>query len=194
LAVAAVLAFLGAGCGAVAGAGVGAGIATAEATARSQRTAAVVLAAAAGGGTVGAAVQWIARWSLAALVGLRLEIGGGLEGVVIGGAAGLGYALATQLPSGGLAAPRGRQRLRVALLTAAACAAAGLLLTLGGHALAGGTIHLIAQASAASQATLTPLGRLIGEPDFGPISGALIGTGEAAIFGLGLAFGLTRRP
>ena len=34
----------------------------------------------------------------------------------------------------------------------------------------------------------------IGEPDFGPISRAVIGTGEGALFGLGLALGLTRRP
>jgi DNA-binding winged helix-turn-helix (wHTH) protein len=194
LAVVAVLGFIGAGCGAVAGVGVGAGISMAEAIARSQRTAAVALAAAAGGGAIGGLVKLIATWSLAALVGLRLEIGGALEGVAIGGAAGLGYALATQLPAGGLAAPRGWQRVRVALITAAACAVAGLVLTLAGRALAGGTIHLIAQASHDAQVTLTPLARLIGEPDFGRVSGAVIGTGEAALFGLGLAFGLTRRP
>jgi hypothetical protein len=192
--VVAVLAFIGAGCGAVAGAGVGAGISMAEAIARSQRTAAVALAAAAGGGAIGSLVKWIATWSLAALVGLRLDIGGGIEGLLIGGAAGLGYALATQLPSGGLAAPQGWPRVRVALITAAACAVAGLALTLADRALAGGTIHLIAQASHDAQVTLTPLGRLIGEPDFGRVSGAVIGTGEAALFGLGLAFGLTRRP
>ena len=59
--------------------------------------------------------------------------------------------------------------------------------------LVGGTIHLIAQASVGAQATLTPLGRLIGEPDFGPLSAAVIAFGEGALFGLGLALGLTRR-
>ena len=29
---------------------------------------------------------------------------------------------------------------------------------------------------------------------FGPIARAVIGTGEGALFGLGLALGLTRRP
>jgi hypothetical protein len=58
----------------------------------------------------------------------------------------------------------------------------------------GGTIHAIAQASVGSQATLTPLGQLIGEPDFGPLTAAVIGTGEGALFGLGLTLGLTRRP
>jgi hypothetical protein len=41
---------------------------------------------------------------------------------------------------------------------------------------------------------LTPLGRLIGEPDFGPVTAALIATGEGGLFGFGLALGLTRRP
>jgi hypothetical protein len=57
----------------------------------------------------------------------------------------------------------------------------------------GGTIHSIAQSSQGAQATLTPLGRLIGEPDFGPVTASVIGTAEGALFGFGLAFGLTRR-
>jgi len=56
-----------------------------------------------------------------------------------------------------------------------------------------GTIHLIAQASAGSQTTLTPLGRFLGETDFGPLTAALVATGEGALFGFGLALGLTRR-
>ena len=74
-----------------------------------------------GGGIVGFAVQWFGRWSLSALVGLHVDTGGGPEGLVIGGAAGLGYALATPRAHGGLAAPRGRQRLRAVALVAAAC-------------------------------------------------------------------------
>jgi hypothetical protein len=128
-----------------------------------------------------------------ALVGLHVEMGGGLEGLLIGGAAGLGYGIATSHAEG-LAAPRGRGRLRAAGITALICGCAALALTLAGRPLVGGTIHLIAQASHSSQATLTPLARLIGEPDFGPISGGIIGAGEGAIFGFGLALGLTRRP
>jgi hypothetical protein len=41
---------------------------------------------------------------------------------------------------------------------------------------------------------LTPLGQLIGEPDFGPVTRTVIGMGEGVFFGLGLALGLTRRP
>ena len=189
-----VLAVIGGCCGAVGGAGVGAGISLAEAISRSRRTISLVLGAALGGGLVGFAVQWLGRWSLAALVGVHVDTGGGLEGLVIGGAAGFGYAVATSGADGGLAAPRGRRRLGAAVLVAFTCGLAALGVALTGRPLVGGTIHAIAQASLGSQATLTPLGRLIGEPDFGPITRAVIGTGEGALFGLGLALGLTRRP
>jgi DNA-binding winged helix-turn-helix (wHTH) protein len=192
-AVAAVLAAIGATCGALAGAGVGAGLALAEAVARSARGAALVAGGALGGLLVGAATQWIAGLALTALVGLRIGIGGALEGLTIGAAAGVGYALATRR-AGGLAAPRGGRRLRVAVITATLCAAAALAVTAAGRPLIGGTIHEIAEAAEGSQAVLTPLGRLIGEPGFGPISRAVIGAGEGALFGLGLALGLTRRP
>jgi hypothetical protein len=121
-------------------------------------------------------------------------MGGGVEGVMIGGAAGLGYALATRGAAGGLATPRGRDRLDTILVTGLACAMAALALTFGGRALVGGTIHAIAKVSAGSQAVLTPIGRLIGNPDFGPLTRMVIGTGEGLLFGLGLALGLTRRP
>ena len=143
---------------------------------------ALVAGAALGGGLVGTAAQWLARWGLAALLGLDIDVGGGLEGVAIGGAAGAGYAFATGT------------RLRAALITAVFCGLAGLALTLAGYPLVGGTIHTIADATSGSRATLTPLGRLIGEPDFGPVSRAIIAFGEGALFGVGLAYGLRRRP
>jgi DNA-binding winged helix-turn-helix (wHTH) protein len=194
VAIAPVLAVIGGACGALGGAGVGAGLSFAEASARSQRALALISAAALGGGVVGAAVQWLARWSLAALVGLDLDVGGGLEGVVIGGAAGAGYAIATRSADGEMAAPRGRRRVRAALVTAVICGLAGLALALAGRPLVGGTINAIAAAAAGSRATLAPLGRLIGEPDFGPVSRAILAFGEGALFGLGLAYGLMRRP
>jgi DNA-binding winged helix-turn-helix (wHTH) protein len=193
VALAGVLAVLGWCCGAVGGAGVAAGMSIAEAVARSQRITAIVAGASLGGGIVGFAVQWLGRATLASLVGVRVAVGGGLEGLVIGAAAGAGYAIATAGIEGGLAAPRGRARLRMAALTAVACGVAALLLTAAGRPLVGGTINAIAQASTGSQATLNPLGRLVGEPNFGPVSRAIIGAGEGALFGLGLALGLTRR-
>ncbi|HET9468899.1 MAG TPA: hypothetical protein VFO48_10830, partial [Vicinamibacterales bacterium] len=189
-----VLGVIGAGCGAVGGAGVAAGLSVAESIARSWRTAALICGGAVGGAVAGFAAQVLGRSTLAALVGVNVDIGGGVEGLVIGGAAGLGYSLATSHADGGLAAPRGTRRIAATAAIAAACGLAALALALAGRPLVGGTIHLIAQASASSQATLTSLGRLIGEPDFGPITAAVIATGEGALFGLGLALGLTRRP
>jgi DNA-binding winged helix-turn-helix (wHTH) protein len=194
LALTPVLAVIGGCCGAAGGAGVGAGLSVAESIARSRRLIALVCGAALGGGLAGFAAQWLGRWSLATLVGVNVDTGGGLEGIVIGAAAGLGYSLSTWRAEGGLAAPRGRGRLRVVALTAVACGVAALILTLAGRPLVGGTIHSIAQRSLGSQAALTPIARLVGEPDFGPLTAAVIGTGEGALFGLGLAVGLTRRP
>jgi DNA-binding winged helix-turn-helix (wHTH) protein len=188
-----VLSAIGGVCGAIGGAGAGAGLSFAEAIARSRREAALVGGAALGGALVGTIVQWLARWSLAALVGLRLDVGGGLEGLVIGAAAGAGYAVATRGVQGGLAAPRGRRRLHAAALTALLCGLGGLGLTLTGRPLVGGTLHAIARSAEGSQVSLAPLGRLIGEPDFGPVTQGIVGFGEAAVFGLGLALGLTRR-
>jgi len=193
-AVAPVLAVVGAACGAAGGAGVGAGLSVAEATFRSRRTVGLVAGGALGGGLVGLVAQWLSRWTLAALVGVHLQVGGGVEGLAIGAAAGLGYAAATAFAEGGLAAPRGWRRVVTAAVVGFACAGATLALALSGRALVGGTVHLIATASQGSQVVFTPLGRLVGEPDFGPVSAAILGTGEGLLFGAGLAYGLTRRP
>jgi DNA-binding winged helix-turn-helix (wHTH) protein len=190
-----VITAIGAACGAVGGAGTAAGLAAAEAVVRSYRTAALTMGASLGGGLAGFAVQWLARWTLATLVGLAVNVGGGLEGLTIGAAAGFGYAVTTSRLQGGLAAPRGRARGRVCIATGLLCGAIALLLTLSGRPLVGATIHEIAaRGRGGPQAILTPLARLIGEPDFGPLTAALVGTGEGLVFGLGFAFGLTRRP
>ena len=193
LAVVPVLGVIGAVCGALAGAGVGAGLSAAESIFRSRRTLALTCGGGLGGLAAGAVAQWFGRWSLAALVGIHITTSGSLEGLVIGGAAGLGYALATSGVAEGLAAPRGSHRVMAAGITAAMCGVAAFALTLAGSPLVGGTIDAIAQASLGSQAALTPLGRLIGEPDFGPVTAAIIGTGEGALFGFGLILGLTHR-
>ena len=189
-----VLAILGACCGAAGGAGVGAGLSVAESIARSRRALALICGAAAGGALAGSAAQWLGRWTLAALVGVNIDVGGGVEGLVIGGAAGLGFGLATSDSKGGLAAPRGRRRVIVAATTAAACGIAALALALSGRPLVGATIHQIAESSAGSQTNFTAVGRFIGEPNFGLLTAALVATGEGALFGLGVALGLARRP
>jgi DNA-binding winged helix-turn-helix (wHTH) protein len=189
-----VLAAIGFGCGAVAGAGIGAGLAIADATMRSRRLLAATIGGALGGAAVGFAIELLGRWTLEVLVGVSAPVGGGIEGLSIGAAAGLGYGVVTKGQTGGLPAPRGAARVRVAAVTAATCAITALLLSLGGRALVGGTIHGIAQAAAGAEAMLTPLGRLIGEPGFGPVTAAFIAMAEGATFGAGLAIGLTSRP
>ncbi len=191
-AIAPVLAVVGAAAGALGGAGVGVGLGFADAAAPRHRTLAVTAGGALGGGLVGVAVQWLTRWGLLALVGLDLPIGGGLEGIVIGGAAGLGVALATVGTPDGPAARRSRRQ--VALVTAACSGLAALALVLAGRLLVSGSIHAIANAASGSHATLAPLGQLIGEPDFGPLSGAILALVEGGGFGIGLGYGLFRRP
>ena len=194
LSVAPVLAALGAACGAFGGAGVSAGLSVAEAIAFSGRRQALMLGAALGGGLAGGVAQVMARWTLGALFGLAPAIGGLVAGLVIGAGVGAGYAFGTRGVRAGLAAPRRRSRLAVALCTGAGGALAALALSLAGIPLVGGTLHLVAQASAGAQVALTPLGRLLGEPEFGPLTRTLLALAEGGTFGAGLAFGLTRRP
>lgn len=181
-----VLVAVGAGAGAVGGVGIGAGLGSAESSARLRNVAGLTVGAAAGGAAVGTAVQWLMRWGLAAVVGVGLPIGGAFEGLVIGGAAGAGYAMTRQ----GSAAP---SRIRRAVVMAAFCAAAALALTWAGRSLVGGTLHAIAREARGSQISLAPFGLLVGEPGFGPVSRALIGAWEGGIFGFGVAMGLLRR-
>ncbi|HEY5908451.1 MAG TPA: winged helix-turn-helix domain-containing protein, partial [Vicinamibacteria bacterium] len=116
-----VLAFLGCVVGALGAAGVGAGLAAAEVLVRSWRRLPLALAGAVGGGTVGALAHWIGQWTVQGLFGRDLSpVGGGVEGLVVGGAVGLAYAAATPRAEGGMATPLGRERIRVALLTGAA--------------------------------------------------------------------------
>ena len=193
--VAVTLALVGAIVGGLGAAGVGAGLAAAEAVARSLRGPALVLAGAVGGGAIGAASNLVGRWVLEGLFGRELSaVGGGLEGLALGAAAGLGYALATPRHEGGMATPRGSGRVRAAAVTGLSCAAAALVITaLGGH-LAGTSLNFVARSFQGSQVGLAPLARMLGEPELGPLSRAVIGAYEGAFFGFGLALGLTRRP
>ena len=198
LAIVPVLAVVGAGAGAVGGLGVGGGLAFAESSSRLRNAAGLTIGAAAGGAAVGTAVQWLMRWSLAALVGLTLPIGGGVDGLVIGGATGAGYAIARRLKgtpprrSGRLGSAAGSHRRRAAVV-AAFCAVGALGLAWAGRPLVGGTLHAIAREARGSQISLAPLGRLIGEPDFGPLSQALIAAWEGGLFGFGIGVALFRR-
>jgi DNA-binding winged helix-turn-helix (wHTH) protein len=198
LAIVPVLVLVGAGAGAVGGLGVGAGLAFAESSSRLRNAVGLTIGAAAGGAAMGMAVQWLMRWSLAAVVGLNLPIGGAFEGLVIGAAAGVGYAIArrhkgTPLRRSGRPGPAARSRIYRAAVVAAFCATGALALAGAGRPLVGGTLHVIAREARGSQISLTPLGRLIGEPGFGPVSQALIAAWEGGIFGLGVGIALLRR-
>jgi DNA-binding winged helix-turn-helix (wHTH) protein len=190
------LAAIGAIAGGIGGGGVGAGLAAAEVLARSRRGLALAASGATAGALVAFASHAIVRAVLAGLVGARdIEIPGFVEGLVVGGAVGTGYAFATpQPPGGGVAAPRGWRRAAVALITGWAAAAAGAVLALADRTLIGGLINEIARSSPDAQLVLAPLGQLIGEPDFGPATRVIISALECGAFGAAVAFGLTIRP
>jgi len=192
----AALGVVGAILGGVGAAGVGAGLAVAEALSRSMRGAALTVCGALGGGTVGTVAHLLGRWTLEDLFGHDLSaVGGGLEGAVIGAAAGLGYALgAPRPPGGGLASPRGAARARAAALTGVVCAAGCVLLALAGRRLGGASLDLMARSFEGSDVGLGPLARLMGEPEVGSITRGVLSAYEGLLFGAGLAWGMTRRP
>ena len=190
-----VLALVGALVGGIGAAGVGAGLAGAEALARSSRALALVACGALAGGLTGLLVNTLARLTLADLFGRTLPpVGGALEGLALGAAAGLGYALATPRPAGGMATPHGRERRRATLAAAGCCAAAGLIVTALGGQLTGASLNALGRAFQGSQVTLEPLARQLGEREMGGLTRAVLAVGECALFGAGLVLGLTRRP
>jgi len=190
-----VLAFLGMVVAGLGAAGVGAGLAVAEALFRSWRRLPLALFGALGGGFVGAAAHLVGRWTVQGLFGRDLQpVGGGFEGLVVGGAVGLGYALATPQSEGGLATPQGARRLEAAVLTGLFGAAAAATLAATGSLLGAMSLDFMAHAYPGSQVSVDPLARLIGEATPGMLTRVLIGGGEGLFFGFGLAYGLTHRP
>ncbi|MXY24773.1 MAG: transcriptional regulator [Acidobacteria bacterium] len=191
----AMLPVLGTAVGGVAAAGVGAGLAAAEAAFRTQRRVALAAAGALSGLVVGATAHLLARLVLEGLFGRDLSPPvGAVEGLVLGGAVGLGYGLATPTTEGGMATPHGLARVRVALLTGLACALAAGMLGWSGRFLGAMSLDFMAQSFPGSQVGLAPLARLLGEQEPGVVTRAAISTFEGLMFGTGLAAGLTRRP
>ncbi|HEY7509652.1 MAG TPA: transcriptional regulator [Vicinamibacteria bacterium] len=190
-----VLGVVGLAVGGLGAAGVGAGLAAAEILVRSVRAVALVLGGALGGGTVGAATHLLALWTIQGLFGRDLSpVAGGFEGLVLGGAAGLAYALTTPRAEGGMAAPHGRDRAVAVLATGLCCAAAAVTLAATGSYLGAMSLDFTAHAFPGSQVGLAPLSRLLGEREPGLVTRVVISGSEGLLFGSGLVFGLTRRP
>jgi DNA-binding winged helix-turn-helix (wHTH) protein len=191
----AALGLVGLVVGGLGAAGVGAGLAAAETLFRSRRGAALVAGGALGGGAVGGGAHLLALWTIQSLFGRDLSpTAGGFEGLVLGGAAGLGYALTTRRTEGGMAAPREWARLRVVLVTGLCCAVAAAVLGATGSYLGAMSLDFVARAFPGSQVGLYPLSRLLGESEPGLLTRVVISGGEGLLFGMGLALGLTRRP
>jgi DNA-binding winged helix-turn-helix (wHTH) protein len=190
------LAAIGAAAGGIGAGGVGAGLAAAEVLARSRRGLALATCGAISGALIALFAHAVVRAVLAGLVGVRdIEIPGLVDGLAIGFAVGTGYALATrQPPGGGMAAPTGRRRAAVAVMTGLAAAATGAALALAGRPMVGGLVNEIARFSPDAQLVLAPLGQLVGEPDFGPATRVILSALEGGAFGAAVAWGLTIRP
>ena len=193
--VALTFALVGALAGVLGGGGIGLGIAWAEAR-WSRGAVGLVL----GGAVMGLGIGWLAhrgaRAVLAGLFGRDVPaMGGPLEGLVLGAAAGVGYGLGARwwqsAPDG---ITSGWGRWRAVLATALATGLGGVALALAGGQFVGASLDLIAGTFAGSQVGLEPLARLLGEARLGPVTRVVVTAIETTLFGAALAFGLTMRP
>ena len=189
------LPLFGAFVGGLGAAGVGAGLSVCEALIRSYRGLGLFVLGGAGGGLVGGLTHFVGRYTIEGLFGRDLSpVAGGFEGLVIGAAVGAGYALATPIPDGGMATPRGSARLRAALIAGTVCAAASVVLAQTGHHLGAMSLDFMAETFPGSQVNVDPLARLLGEDGPGALTRAVISGFEGLLFGFGLIVGLTTRP
>jgi DNA-binding winged helix-turn-helix (wHTH) protein len=103
------------------------------------------------------------------------DITGAMEGLILGGAVGLGAWLAAR--------PAGIPRLRRGMAAAAASGAiVGAIIPLLGGRLMGGSLALLAGSFPNSRLRLDQIGQLFGEREFGPVSQVVTGGLEGALF------------
>jgi DNA-binding winged helix-turn-helix (wHTH) protein len=153
------------------GAGVSFGIATADLT-RDPRWR--IAGGAAGGLIVGGFAKLLGLDAFNLLLGRSPgEITGAIEGLLLGGAVGIGGWLASR-PGWSL-----RRSVAAAGLTGAA---AGLLISLLGGRLMGGSLDLLAETFPDSRLRIDPIGAMFGESGFGPVSQVATGAMEGALF------------
>ena len=154
----------------IGGAGVAFGIAAAG-VARARYW--LVAGGAVGGLLVGAVVKLLGLDAFSLLIGRSPgDITGPFEGLILGGAVGLGAWLAS----------RASTLRRGAPVAALAGAAGGLLIALSGGRMMGGSLDLLARQFPASRLRLDQIGALFGEQGFGPVSRALTSALEGALF------------
>jgi DNA-binding winged helix-turn-helix (wHTH) protein len=167
LAVTALLALIG-------GAGVAAGIAVAE-RASARGSAWMIVGGSAGGIVVGALVKLVGLDAFHILFGRSPgEFTGAGEGALLGGAVGLALWLAHR---------RRRLSLRAGVALAAVLGAlAGVLITLAGGHLMGGSLDLLASSLPGSRLRLDGLAALFGEASFGPAARTLTAALEGSLF------------
>jgi DNA-binding winged helix-turn-helix (wHTH) protein len=153
--------------------GVAFGIAAAEFI-PSRRWWAPTLGGAAGGLVVGATARLLGLDAFNLLLGAAPgDITGGGEGMLLGGAVGLGAWLGRRQP-----------RLTRAILPAAlTAAAAGILIPIFGGRMMGGSLDLLARTMPHSRLRLDQIGAWFGESGFGPIAQSVTGGIEGLLFG-----------
>lgn len=157
------------------GAGVSAGIAAARHFAGASLPW-TVAGGAAGGLVVGALVRLFGLDAFNLLLGRAPEgMAGAGEGVLLGGAAGLGTWLALRNPE--------PHRLMRRMLTAGwiGALAGAAIVALGGRML-GGSLALLAERFPGSRLRLDAIGTLFGEQGYGPVGRIVTGAGEGALF------------
>ncbi|HYG29331.1 MAG TPA: transcriptional regulator [Allosphingosinicella sp.] len=127
-----------------------------------------------GGMAVGGAVKLLGLDAFNLLVGRAPgDITGAAEGAALGAAVGFGAWLAYRRP---------QTVRRAAAAAALAGAGAGAAIPLAGGRLMGGSLDLLARSFPGSRLRLDPLGALVGEGGFGPLSQAITGALEGALF------------
>jgi DNA-binding winged helix-turn-helix (wHTH) protein len=157
-------------------AGVSGGIA-AFASATARPTEKSIFGGALGGLMVGGLAHVLGLDAFSLLVGRAPDgITGPFEGMLLGAAVGLGAWLASR-PDSGLAVRHG------AIVAAAIVAGAGLLIAVLGGQMMAGSLDLLAREFPSSRLRLDVIGHFVGESNFGPISRAVTGSLEGALFG-----------
>ena len=158
--------------GLLGGAGVGFGIACAG-LAPTRAWHWPMLGGAAGGMLVGALVKLLGVDAFNLLVGRAPDgITGAAEGVILGGAIGLGAWLSD-----------GWSVRRSMAAAGLAGGVAGAVISLLGGTLMGGSLHLLVRQFPGSRLKLDAVGQLIGESDFGPLTQLVTGALEGLLFG-----------